>query len=720
MRIVRIAALTLAVTAVMTAQTTAHAAGSVPRSALPGAKSIDSIQRMVMPDVDVAELLAEDAAKENSGVAAPSRFATAIPVLFATKSAGSWETLDDGSKLWRLRIASPGALSLNLGIEKFDLPAGATFWIHDADGAQVQGPYTAKNRNAAGGLWTAVVLGDELVAELHLPAGSDGDLEISSVNHGYRFFAKDTADAADKRGTCNINVVCPDGDPWSNQIRSVARITISGMFVCTGQLVNNTAQDDTPYFLTAGHCIEFSSEAPSVVAYWNFQSPQCNDFAGGNLSQNQSGSTWVASSPLEGVGSDFTLVELDQNPDPSWNLFFLGWDAREQVPNSTTTIHHPSGDEKSISFDFDPPTITQYLENSPTAGGTHWRIADWNEGTTEGGSSGSCLYDDSSKRCVGTLSGGYAACGNDDSDWYGRTAKQWTGGGTDDTRLSTWLDKANTGAMFLDGKNAEGASGDQYTWLIPAVASAPGVAPTYWRSQVAVVNPTTESRSVSLYFVAKNQPWPGVLLSGPTTVAPNKSLYLSDPLATQAPATGLIYITVDGSGMAVSARTSTPAAGGGSYGQGQPGILLSSNSSVTGLDSADGPLRTGRFPDQCRLCPDFLRHHAGQGPDLLEGRRLAGAEELLAVGRVAAGERRLRRHGDRRAECRGRLDPGHPDQRFTVLLDHLRDGHRRVHGRPDLRAAGGTLRDFEFLILNFELQPTLLRRVGVGRVCQRD
>ena len=98
MRIVGIAALTLAVTAVMTAQTTAHAAGSVPRSALPGAKSIDSIQRMVMPEVDVAELLAEDAAKENSGVAAPSRFATAIPVLFAPVSAGSWETLDDGSK----------------------------------------------------------------------------------------------------------------------------------------------------------------------------------------------------------------------------------------------------------------------------------------------------------------------------------------------------------------------------------------------------------------------------------------------------------------------------------------------------------------------------------------------------------------------------------------------------------------------------------------------
>lgn len=594
---VRAAALILAAVA-LTTQTTAHAAGGVPRSALPGTKSLDTVQRMVMPEVDLAALLAEDAARENSGVAVPARFAAPLPVFFALDSSGTWETLDDGSRLWRLRISSPGALSLNLGIEKFDLPAGATFWIHDAEGAQVQGPYTAKNRNAAGGLWTAVVLADELVAELHLHSGSEANLEILSVNHGYRFFGEDAASAADKRGSCNINVVCPDGDPWRDQIRSVARITISGMYVCTGQLINNTAQDYTPYFLTAQHCVEAENEAPSVVAYWNFQSPGCSDVAGGSLSQNQSGSTWVASSPLDGAaGTDFTLLELDQDPNPAWNLFFVGWDAREQVPNSTTTIHHPNGDEKSISFDLEPPTITLYLNDTASAGASHWRIADWNEGTTEGGSSGACLYDSSSRRCVGTLSGGFAACGNEDPDWYGRTAKQWTGGGTDDTRLSTWLDKANTGATFLDGKNAEGAVGGSSTWLIPAVASAPGVDPTYWSSQVAVVNPTTEARSVSLYFVAKNQPWPGVLLSGPTTVAANGSLYLADPLASRSPASGLIYVTVDGSGTAAFVRTSTPAAGGGSYGQGQPGILLNSSSSATALvlpmvHSSPGGFRT--------------------------------------------------------------------------------------------------------------------------------
>ena len=72
-------------------------------------------------------------------------------------------------------------------MKKFDLPDGAVFWVHAPDGSGVQGPYTMINRNAVGGLRTAVVLGDELVAEFHLPESSEGHLAIHSVNHGYRW-----------------------------------------------------------------------------------------------------------------------------------------------------------------------------------------------------------------------------------------------------------------------------------------------------------------------------------------------------------------------------------------------------------------------------------------------------------------------------------------------------------------------------------------------------
>jgi hypothetical protein len=557
--------------------------GTLPRSALPGVRSIDMIEHREMPRVDVEALLAEDVERESSVKPVAPRFAKNIQVGYTPDNSGTWESLDDGSRLWL-----------------FDLPEGAAFWVHAPGGSKVQGPYTAKNRNAVGGLWTAVVLGDELVAELRVPMGGEADLRIGSVNHGYRFFGERESAIDSKRGSCNINVVCPEGDPWRDQIRSVARYTVrceggTATCLCTGQLVNNTAEDLTPYFLSAQHCIEQASDAPTVVAYWNYQSPSCEDLAGGNLSQTQSGSTFKASWDL-GTGSDFTLVELDEQPQPSFNVYYLGWDARDRLPSATTTIHHPSGDEKSISFDYDPPTITTYGGDDSPGDGTHLRIGAWDEATTEGGSSGACLFDNETKRCVGTLSGGFAACGNDEPDWYGWFHSHWTGNGTAETRLSDWLDPLGGGTFFLDGKNGTGV-GSEESWLIPAVASLTGVPPTDWRSQVGVVNPTSETRSASVYFVANGQAWPGELLSGPHTIETNESLYLDDVLQPERPASGLLYVTVDGTGTAVFCRTFTPSVQGGTFGQGQPGILLSSASSETELilpliHSAPGVFRT--------------------------------------------------------------------------------------------------------------------------------
>ena len=136
--------------------------------------------------------------------------------------------------------------------------------------------------------------------------------------------------------------------------------------------------------------------------------------------------------------------------------------------------------------------------------------------------------------------------------------------------------------LYLDGRNGTGVGGEE-TWLIPAVASLPGVTPTEWKSQIGVVNPTSQPRTASVYFVANGEAWPGEMLSGPHFLEPNESLYLDDPLLPERPTSGLLYVRVDGSGTAVFCRTFTPAPGGGTHGQGQPGILLSSTSAQTEL-----------------------------------------------------------------------------------------------------------------------------------------
>ncbi len=266
--------------------------------------------------------------------------------------------------------------------------------------------------------------------------------------------------------------------------------------------------------------------------------------------------------------------------------------------------------------------------SSSPGDGNYLRVADWDEATTEGGSSGGCLFDSVHSNVASAPCPAVSPrAATDEPDWYGRLAAHWTGDGTPETRLSDWLDPIDSGALFLDGKNGTGV-GSEEVWLIPAVASRPGVAPTDWKSQVAVVNPTSETRSASVYSVTDGQAWPGELLSGPHTIEANESLYVDDVLQPERPASGLIYVTVNGTGTAVSCRTFTPSAQGGTFGQGQPGILLSSASSRNRTHPAVDSLGTRRLPYQCRLRADVDRHLPGEGRDLLCGGHPVGAKDV--------------------------------------------------------------------------------------------
>ena len=71
------------------------------------------------------------------------------------------------------------------------------------------------------------------------------------MNHDYRGFGQPNME---KSGACNIDVVCPIGDPYNDQERAEAVISTGGSRFCSGSLVNNTANDAKPYFMTAYHC----------------------------------------------------------------------------------------------------------------------------------------------------------------------------------------------------------------------------------------------------------------------------------------------------------------------------------------------------------------------------------------------------------------------------------------------------------------------------------
>ncbi len=420
---------------------------AAPAAALPAAlthplRPLAEVPRHAAPAPDLAALAAEDAQRERDGL--PPRFALPSATSLTPEADGAWEPLDAQWLVWRLRIGAPGAVSLNLGFTRFRLPKGGRLCLYPASDPAGGVAFTEADNEEHGQLWTPVVPGDEVVVELTLHAATRADcrLEIGSVNVGYRDFGRV---ALAQSGPCNIDVVCPGGDPWRDEIQSVAAISTGGSLFCTGFMVNNTAQDARPYFMTANHCGIGATNAPSLVVYWNFQSPTCGQLGGGSLADFQTGSIFRAAYAT----SDFTLVELDDPPAPDWNVTFAGWDRRGDVPTRATAIHHPSGDEKSISFEDDPLQITFYPFIASPVDSTHLRVMDWDLGTTEGGSSGSPLFDQN-HRVVGQLHGGLAACGNDASDWYGRFSVSWDGGGADTLRLSDWLDPLGTGQTTLD------------------------------------------------------------------------------------------------------------------------------------------------------------------------------------------------------------------------------------------------------------------------------
>ena len=427
----------------------ASAAGRRPKGPMGigrAARPLRHVEHIVTERIDREAVRQADERRERRG--GPYRFAIPRKVLMNPWTDGTWEDIDEENRLWRLHVTAPGAVSINLGFSRYCMPPGGSMYIYATDEGHVLGPFTEDDNKKHGQLWTPVIHSDDIVVEVTVPTSEleQLELELTSINHGYRGFRRDGKGDKDlgESGSCNVNIACPEGDEWRDQIRSVAMYTYIGSGQCTGVLVNNTAEDDTPYFMTAYHCVSTPGQVASMVIYWNYQSSTCGGTYGSE-GQNQSGAIFRATYE----DSDFTLVELDDEPSMVFDAYYAGWDRSNTAPDSAVGIHHPNGDMKKISFEDDPLSVNQY----PWGGGPqdHLKVDDWDLGTTEVGSSGSPLFNPN-KQVVGQLHGGYADCDNDMADWYGRFYRSWTGGGTPATRLSDWLDPNGISGTLLDGK----------------------------------------------------------------------------------------------------------------------------------------------------------------------------------------------------------------------------------------------------------------------------
>lgn len=415
-----------------------------------------------MPEFDLAAIQAEDVIND-AAKDAPWRFGYLHQTDLKFDD-GFWMDLPGGNRLWRTEIISDDAMTINLLLEDVYFPEGAHFYMYDIDQTNRVGAYTARNNREDGLLGTELVHGDHIVIEYFEPAAVSGQgrFTIETVVHGYRSLDR-VQEALMKglndSGDCNIDVECPLGVGWENEIRSVAMIVVGGGGICTGALINNTCEDGRPLFLTANHCLGGSTG--NWAFRFNWKSPpgteSCATSSGSTnpgppYDETANGATVLVS----GGQADHALLEMTGmtvNDAQTWSLYYAGWnhDDTESTANisSAMGIHHPSGDVMKICREGDAP----YHDN--TGGAAVWWIDEWEEGVTEPGSSGSPLFDQN-HRIIGQLYGGGAACSgtvnNGSYDYYGRLGVSW-GLGIDDHLAPN---SCGTAPTVLDGWDPNG------------------------------------------------------------------------------------------------------------------------------------------------------------------------------------------------------------------------------------------------------------------------
>ncbi|MFN7929047.1 MAG: trypsin-like peptidase domain-containing protein [Blastocatellia bacterium] len=307
-----------------------------------------------------------------------------------------------------LRLASEGAVQQRLHFARVQLPDEARLFVYAANNpAEFYGPY-----RSGSDVWTPPITGSEAVVEIYLPAqASLAAAPRVELDQTIYIFRAPQAAAAQTEAAAGCNRDVPA--EWAETAKSVALIEFrepDGEYVCSGVLLNDTKNSGTPYFLTANHCISKAETARGTRFYWNY------DFGTPSSYNSNYGAQLLETSEV----NDFTLLKLS-SPVPT-GVRFSGWTTEKPAPaTAVTSIHHPDGDYKRISFG--ATQVSSCPSDIPAELCEYFHQVTWNSGITEPGSSGGGLWvgPASDPKLIGQLYGGESSCALPKApDYYGR------------------------------------------------------------------------------------------------------------------------------------------------------------------------------------------------------------------------------------------------------------------------------------------------------------
>ena len=433
-------------------------------------KPLEELDSKITDIPNIDSLLIWESSLLDTNEVIPTFYGYPFIVNYSLSNTGTWDTLYNGDRIWRLNIICPNAYTVNFVFENFHLAENSHISFYNIDMDFILGPYNNSINKEHQIFSSHLITGQSIIVELFEPKNNIENTEftITKIIYGYKdvfsfiymYYPKIIKPEL-QSAECHRDANCPEGDDWCREKYSVA-VGISPLQTdyepwhsFSGSLINNTRNDFTPYFLTALHCLTYRKNTvphtnEAILNQWSFKFGFIRDGCetGNELPSFEcSGVDLISSwSAIDGLLVKFQTQLQSGDFFPA--LYFNGWDNSGVVPDNVTGLHHPDGDvmkisQKNTSPGFGPPL--GFYKNY------YWKV-DWDLGAIEGGSSGSPLYTNNHK-VIGLASSTtlYYPCNPDNATLYGRLDLYWLGGGTDETSLHKWLDPDDTGAETLDG-----------------------------------------------------------------------------------------------------------------------------------------------------------------------------------------------------------------------------------------------------------------------------
>ena len=408
-------------------------------------------------------------------------------------ASGALRDSGDGGFTWTTRLSSAGAHGLRVMFSGLDLPDNAKLYVYN-DRGEAFGPYGGRGMDGSGELVSNTVTGDSVYVQLRVSGATEardvaqlrfGIAELGHIGPKFALAKRVNPDLATQKAFCSYNVSCVINGECTTGFDGVRDAAAHMLFrsggsyyICSGGLLNNTANDGRNLFLTANHCISTERSADSLETFFDFRATSCNDTSVCDASYTQMRAdfptTLGAALLAADSAGDFSLMELDQQPGGTRHyLGFTTTPVASTEGAQLSRISHPSGAPQAFSaqrVDADSFTCStlprgRFIYSQDT------------QGATEGGSSGSPVVNASSQ-VVGQL---YGACGSNLNDECDADANR-----TVDGAMAYYYPNV---APYLDPQGGGGTTVAHVSNI--ALSTAPsGRNKTVGIANVTVVNPS--------------------------------------------------------------------------------------------------------------------------------------------------------------------------------------------------------------------------------------